>query len=179
MPKPALRERILAGVREEPQVVVPFERPARRSLAPVLGAAAAVAAVVALALGLWGTQLSSDLDSTREALEQERAAAAVLADPAARTVSLASGDGRLVVAGDGRAALVLDGLDAAPDGKTYVLWIIEDGTPTAAGHFAGQDGTDLVALDGAVDEGDVVAVTVEDGYVQVPETDPIVASEPV
>ena len=178
-PAPALRDRILADVQAEAQVVVPLERHRRRTLAPVLGAAAAVAAVVALAIGLWAAQLSSDLDSTRDALERERAAASVLADPDARTVSLASGEGRLVVAGDGRAALVLDELGAAPEGKTYALWIVEDGTPTAAGLFPGADGTELVALDGVVDTGDVVAVTVEDGPVEAPESDPIVTSDPV
>lgn len=178
-PGSALRDRILADVQAEPQVVVPFERPRRRTLAPVLGAAAAVAAVVALAIGLWAAQVSSDLDDARTALERERAAGVVLADPSARTVALASGEGRLVVADDGRATLVLDELGAAPEGMMYALWIVEDGTPNAAGLFPGRDGTDLVALDGMVDAGDVVAVTVEDGPVEAPESAPIVASEPV
>lgn len=178
VPSPGLRDRILADARAEPQVVVPFEA-RRRRLAPALGAAAAIAALVALAVGVWALQLSSDLDETREALERARAAAAVLADPDARTVSLSAGEGRLVVADDGRAALVLDGLDEAPTGKTYALWIVEDGTPEAAGLFPGSDDTDLVALDGTVDEGDIVAVTLEDGPVDAPQSEPIVASEPV
>ena len=91
-PSAALRERILADVRAEPpQNVVPFEPRRRRRIAPVLGAVAAVAAVAALAFGLWGASLSSDLDETRSALERERAAAAILADPDARTVGLAGG----------------------------------------------------------------------------------------
>ena len=172
------RDRILEDTRAEPRFVVPLG--ARRSLpAPALGAAAAIAALVALAVGVWALQLSSDLDETREALERARAAAAVLADPDARTVSLSAGEGRLVVADDGRAALVLDGLDEAPTGKTYALWIVEDGTPEAAGLFPGSDDTDLVALDGTVDEGDIVAVTLEDGPVDAPQSEPIVASEPV
>ena len=48
-PSRELRERILAGAHEEPQVVVPLESRRRRTV-PVLAAAAAVAAVVALAL---------------------------------------------------------------------------------------------------------------------------------
>ena len=95
-PSRELRERILAGAHEEPQVVVPLESRRRRTV-PVLAAAAAVAAVVALALGLWGAGLSSDLDETRAALARERAAAIVLADPAARSVELQEGEGRLVV----------------------------------------------------------------------------------
>jgi anti-sigma factor RsiW len=177
-PSPELRDRILAGARAERQVVVPLE-PRGRPLAPVLGAAAAVAAVVAVAVGLWAAQVSSDLDDARSALEQERAAAAVLADPAARTVGLQTGEGRLVVAEDGRAALVLDELDPAPAGKTYELWIVTDGVPAPAGLFPGREGLDVVALDGVVDSGDAVAVTVEDaGGVDAPESEPIVASEP-
>lgn len=178
-PSPDLRDRILAGARAERQVVVPFESRQGRSV-PVLAAAAAAAAVVALGVGLWASRLSSDLDDARSALERERATAAVLADPAARTVGLEAGEGRLVVSLDGQAVLVLDGLDPAPAGKTYEMWIIEDGTPARAGLFPGRNGTDIEGLDGTVAEGDVVAVTVEnEGGVKAPTSTPIVASAPV
>jgi anti-sigma factor RsiW len=175
-PSPGLRGRILAAAAEERQVVVPLES-RRRHLAPVLGAAAAVAAVVALAVGLWATQLSGDLDEARLALEQERAAAAVLADPAARTVALEAGDGRLVVGEGGRAVLVLDGLDPAPAGKTYEMWIFEGETPVPAGVFTGSEDRDVVPVDGSVEAGNRVAVTVEDEPVDAPTTAPIIASE--
>jgi len=176
---PALRERILAEVRAEPQNVVPFE-PRRRRVAPVLGAAAAVAAVVALALGIWASSLSSDLDETRSALARERAAAAILADPSSRTVDLASGTGHLVVGRDGQAALVLSELGEAPTGKTYQAWIIEGDNPISAGIFPGEDGLDVVLLDGDVADGEVVAVTVEkSGGAESPSLPPIIASDPV
>jgi anti-sigma-K factor RskA len=180
-PSTALRERILADVRAEPrQNVIPLE-PRRRRTAPVLGAVAAVAAVVALAVGLWASNLSSDLDDTRAALERERAAAAVLADPDARSVALAEGDGRLVVGQDGQAVLVVDGLGPAPAGKTYELWIAaEGGDPVPAGVFPGQDGREIALVDGTVDAGEVVLVTVEQaGGVDAPTTEPIVGTEPV
>jgi anti-sigma factor RsiW len=177
-PSPDLRDRILAEARAERQVVVPFER-RRRSLAPVLGAAAAVAAVIALAVGLWAAQVSGDLDDARLALERERAAAAILADPLARNISLEAGEGRLVVVPDGQGVLVLDRLDSAPSGKTYMAWIVEGDTPVAAGAFLGREERDLVPLDGTVDPGDVVAVTLEEEIVTAPSTAPIVASEPV
>ena len=179
-PSTALRERILSEVRAEPQVVVPFERPRPRRLAPVLGVAAAVAAGVALAVGLWASQLSSDLDEARAALVRERAAAAILADPGARTVALEAGEGRLVVADDGRAVLVLDGLDPAPAGKTYETWVIAGESPQPAGVFPGRDGVEVVSIERPVAAGDVVAVTVEpEGGVDAPTTQPIVASAPV
>ena len=179
-PSPALRERILADVRAEPaRNVVPFES-RRWRVAPVLGAVAAVAAVVALALGLWGSSLSSDLDETRAALARERAAAAILADPGARTVGLATGNGRLVVAQDGRAALVLTDLGPAPSGQTYQAWVIEGDNPIPAGIFPGDDGLDVVLVDGDVADGEVVAVTVEKaGGAQTPNLPPVVASDPV
>jgi anti-sigma factor RsiW len=181
-PRPELRGRILAQARAEPQVVVPFE-PRRSRVVPLLAAAAAAAAVVALGVGLWGTRLSGELDDARSALERERAAAAVLADPGARGVPLQAGEGKLVVAPDGRAVVVLEGLDPAPAGKTYQLWIVPGGdveAATSGGIFAGDEATDLELVDGRVAEGDLVAVTIEDaGGVDAPTTAPIVASEPV
>jgi anti-sigma factor RsiW len=179
-PSTALRERILADVRAEPpHVVVPFE-PRRRHLVPVLAAGAAIAAVVALAVGLWAADLSSQLDESRAALERERANAAVLADSDAHSVALQRGTGRLVVAADGRAVLVLDGLAPAPEGKTYETWILDGGPPVPAGLFPGSGGREIVGVNGSVRDGYLVAVTVERaGGVDVPTTPPIVTSEPV
>ena len=104
----------------------------------------------------------------------------MIADPEARTVALESGEGRLVVGPDGSAVLVLDALGSAPAGKTYEAWIIDDNGTTAAGLFPGQDGRDLVPLDGKVEPGNVIAVTVEKaGGVEVSENDPIVTSSPI
>ena len=181
-PSVALRERILADVRAEPQNVVAFE-PRRWRVAPVLGAVAAVAAVVALGIGLWASNLSSELDETRTALARAQAAAQLLVDPAAQTVALQQGTGRLVVDADGQAVLVVEGLEPAPAGKTYELWIVPGGDIAAAspaGLFPGRDGTEIVRLDGTVTAGDVVAVTVEAAAgADAPTTQPIVASDPV
>jgi anti-sigma factor RsiW len=179
VPSDALRGRVIAAARAEPQNVIAFSS-RRPRLVPVLGAAAAVAAVVALAVGLWATQLSSDLDDTRLALEQERRAAAVLADPDARTVALEAGEGRLVVSPDGNAVLVLDGLDPAPAGMTYEAWIIDGDAAAPAGLFPGSDRLDVFGIDGTVEPGNVVALTVEEADgVEVSQNEPIVASSPV
>jgi anti-sigma-K factor RskA len=103
-----------------------------------------------------------------------------VADPGSRTVDLASGTGRLVVGQDGRAALVLPDLGEAPAGKTYQAWIIEADNPISAGTFPGEDGLDVVLLDGDVADGEVVAVTIEQaGGADAPSLPPIVASDPV
>ena len=180
-PSLALRERILADIRAEPlQNVVPFE-PRRRRVAPVLGAVAAVAAVVALGIGLWASDLSSQLDDSRAALDRQEAATEVLADPDARSVALAEGKGRLVVGQDGQAVLVVDDLGPAPAGKTYELWIAAHGeAPVPAGLFPGQDGREVALVDGTVDEGEVVLVTIEPaGGVDAPTSEPVVGTLPV
>jgi anti-sigma factor RsiW len=177
-PGPRLRDRILESARAERQVVVPFEAP-RRQAVPILAAAVAVAAVVALAVGVWATRLSGDLDEARSALDRQRELTAIVADPEARTVALQAGTGRLVVDPDGRAVLVLDGLGPAPAGKTYEVWVVEGEVAVPAGLFPGESDAELVQVEGTVDEGDVVAVTIEDeGGAQQPSLPPVVASEP-
>jgi anti-sigma-K factor RskA len=183
-PSPALRERILADVRAEaPGNVVPFEPRRRRRAVPALAAAAAIAAIVALALGLRAADLSGQLDETQAALERAQSSAAVLADPGAQSVDLQAGDGRLVVDGGGRAVLVLAGLDPAPAGKTYELWVVPGGDieqASSAGLFPGSGAPEIVPVDGTVESGDVVAVTVEPaGGVEAPTTQPVVASDSV
>jgi anti-sigma-K factor RskA len=182
-PSPALRERILSDVRAEPpQNVVPFE-PRRRRVAPVLGAVAAVAAVAALALGIWGASLSSDLDESRAALERQQEAAQILVHPGAQSVALQAGDGRLVVDPDGQAVLVVNASPVGPS-ETYEMWIVPQGDINAAepaGTFSGIEGRlETQLVDGTVEDGDVVAVTIEkSGGVDKPTTQPIVVSDPV
>lgn len=178
-PPPGLRDRILDAARDDRQTVVPLASRRRPRLAPVLGAVAAVAAVVAVALGIWGLSVSSDLDDSRAALAQARAAAAVLASPDARQVALQQGDGTLVVSGTD-AVLVLSSMEAAPPGKTYEVWVLDGETPVRAGVFPGGGSRDVVPVEGAVGPGAKVLVTLEpSGGVDAPTTSPVVASGPV
>jgi anti-sigma-K factor RskA len=178
-PRPEHRDRIIDSARAEQQSVVSLEAHRRSRLAPVLGGAAAVAAVVALLHGLWGASAVRDRDDARSALDRERAVAAVLADPDARTVSLETGDGRLVVDDDGGAVLVLDGTGPAPEGKTYEVWVSDGSAPVRAGLFDGANARDVVPVEQTVDSGSRVLVTVEPaGGVDAPTTDPIVVSQP-
>lgn len=178
-PPAALRERVLDAARADRQTVVQLEARRRPRLVPVLGAAAAIAAVVAVAVGVWGLSVSSDLDDSRAALAQARAAATVLASPDARYVALQEGDGALVVSGTD-AVLVLTSIEAAPPGKTYEVWVLDGETPVPAGLFPGGGSRDVVHVDGTVGAGAKVLVTLErSGGVDAPTTNPIVASNPV
>ena len=177
-PSPDLRDRILADARAEKQTVVSLD--SRRRVPPVLAAITAVAAVVAVGLGIYALSLSNDLDSTRSALTAQENAAALLADPSATSVALQSGTGRLVVGSNGEAVLVLNDLPAAPAGKTYQAWIVDDATPVSAGTFESTNDQAVVPIAEDVPDGAVVAVTVEEaGGASSPTLPPLAASDPV
>ena len=162
-PPPALRERILEAARTERSNVVPI----RRRLPVAIGAVAAVAATVAIALGLWASSVSNELD-------RERALLAILADPDAKAIPLEGANGRVVVTDTGEAALVVSGLATAPEGKTYELWVAEGDKMLPAGVFDAKHERDVVRLTRPVPPGSGVAVTVEDdGGSDAPTSDPI------
>ena len=102
-PSPALRERILDAARAEQQNVVPID--SRRRVSPVLASVTAIAAAVAIGLGIYAMSLNSQLDDSRAALSAQQRAAAVLADTNATTVAMNGrlGQGRRRRGGDGGA----------------------------------------------------------------------------
>jgi anti-sigma-K factor RskA len=156
-PPPELRERILDAARENGKV---FQLPRRRWVFPATAAAAAAAAIVAIGVGLWATSLSRDLDRERSAKESyERAL--LLVGGGAEVTPLADAEGGLLVAPDGEAALVVCGLEPAPEGRTYEAWVIEGETPRPAGLFRGGSGCPPVLLEREVPPGSRVAVTLE------------------
>ena len=105
-PPPELRDRILDAARAERSNVVPI----RRRWPAALGAVAAVAATVAIALGLWGSSVSDQLD-------RERSISAILADPDAKSIPLKGANGRVVVTDTGEAALVVSGSRRHPKAR--------------------------------------------------------------
>jgi anti-sigma factor RsiW len=169
-PPSDLRGRILERAAAERPNVVPL-RPRWRSFP---GALAAVAACAALGFGLWSASLSRSLEAEQEANDEFARAAAILADPAARRVPLSGEHGTLVVRDTGQAALVLQRLPRAPEGKTYEAWVIEGGKPRPAGLFEGGSGPQAVVLDEPVPEGAQVAATIEEaGGVDSPRGDAV------
>jgi anti-sigma-K factor RskA len=159
-PPPLLRDRILVAARAERPNVVPLRS---RWVYPV-AAAAAVAACVAIGLGIWNVSLNDRLSKAQ----------------ALHSVPVAGAPGSLVVGSNGSAALVLYRLDSAPAGKTYEAWVIRGKrAPVPAGLFRG-GGTAFVPIHEKVKKGSVVAVTVEPaGGSDAPTTKPFVVSQPV
>lgn len=168
-PPPGLRARILQQAQRERPNVTPL-RP--RRLTP-LAAAAAVAACVALGLGIWAATLSDKLDQRTKELARQQQVAAILAAPSSRTVSF--GRGVLVVTRNGEAALVVNRLRQPPSGKTYEAWISAGGAPRPAGTFGGGPVV-AVPLRGQVRPGASVLVTVErSGGVEAPTQKPFLS----
>jgi anti-sigma-K factor RskA len=165
-PPPELKQRILAQARAERPNVVPLKR--RRNWTAALGAAAAIAACAAVALGIWAFSLSGSQDPVES----------VLSKPGSRLVSMGTA-GAIAVAPDGTAVLQVS-VPPAPSGKTYEAWVIRDGKAKAAGLFPGRAGTSVVEIPRPVRPGAVVAVTLERaGGVQQPTSKPLAQSEEV
>jgi anti-sigma-K factor RskA len=156
-PQEALRGRIIEGARAEPRAPVIRIRRRNWPLAAVAGVAAA-AACLAIGLGIWANSLSSSLDQERSA----RKVYEELLSTGATAKPLIGVDGSLLVADDGRAALVVCGLADAPSAKTYEAWVISGKTPQPAGLFrGGNGGCSPVVLTEPVPGNATVAVTLE------------------
>jgi anti-sigma factor RsiW len=173
-PPPELRARILQQARSERENVVPL-RP--RWFAPV-AAAAAVAACVAIGLGIWSASLSSKLDRRSEALSAQQRINAVLADPNASRTPFAGSAGNLVVSRSGDAVLVMNDLAKARAGRTYEAWVASGGAPEPAGTFAGGGDVNVVLLARRVPPDATVMLTLERaGGTDAPTSDPLMSVE--
>jgi anti-sigma-K factor RskA len=160
-PPPALRARLLDAAAAERANVVPLPGVPNR-LFRVTAAAAAVAACVAVGLGVWAGVLSRSLHHERAARAADARAAQILGDPASRRIALSGGDGLVAVSPDGEGVLVVRQLEPAPAGKTYEAWVIpRGGAPKPAGLFRGGAAATVVRLGEPVPRGAIVAATVE------------------
>ena len=77
----------------------------------------------------------------------------------------------------GKAVLVADGLPSAGDGKTYELWFVRGDAPVSAGVFDVDGGDATALLDGDMQAGDAISVTVEQAGgspTGQPTTDPVI-----
>jgi anti-sigma-K factor RskA len=161
-PPPQLRGRILEAARAERPNVLPLPR---RRVA-TLAAVAALAACLAVALGIWNIALHNQLSSAHsEALQR---------------VPVSGVPGSLFVSSGGSASLVVYRLNAAPAGKTYEAWVVQGKTAVPAGLFRGGPGATYVPIRRKVPQGSVVAITIEPaGGSSQPTTKPFAVSMPV
>jgi anti-sigma-K factor RskA len=141
----------------------------------MLGLAASLILLVGLGFGAASLGQLLNRPAALVALEQiERA-------PDAQTAAaeVADGGGNATVHWSesvGKVVLVSQGLPSIADDESFELWYVRDGKPISAGTF--EDPTDAtVLLDGTMEPGDVIAVTVEQqggSPTGTPTSDPIV-----
>ncbi|MCU1544296.1 MAG: hypothetical protein JWM50_2161 [Microbacteriaceae bacterium] len=134
-----------------------FSRPA-----VVLASAAAVIGLVAGG----GVLVNTIGEAQTRQVMADRLAEINAAGDAQHAVSDVSGGGTATLVWSNEllsAALIVEGIDTLPDDKVYELWYIgEDTGPRAAGTFTVDgDGKVWSVLDGDMQAGDAVAVTVE------------------
>lgn len=170
---------IEAEVQPDPRSVTPLaaergrHRGERRARWPVLVAAAALAAVVGIGGWVVGTQQQ---EQQRQQLAQEQDRRADLLGAGDLTVEQIEVEGRsatlLVSASQDEGLLVSSDLPDPGQDREYQLWLMRDQTLTPDAHFSG--GEVGVWLDGAVDDADAVAMSVEPaGGSPAPTTDPL------
>ena len=166
-PPPELKERILAQARKERGNVASLPARRRNWTAP-LAAAGAIAASVAIGLGVWtATRPSEGTAFTR-----------ILAQPGAKLIGMGD-SGAVTVTPNGEAALILR-VPPAPSGKTYEAWVIRPGAIKPAGLFRGGKGATVLEIQGAVTRGSVIGVTVERaGGVDQPTQKPFAATKAI
>jgi len=161
-PSAQARERILESVRAEnwlsrssPANVVQLAQASKRtSPIPRFEAIAAALVFVALTIGLvilWKqnrnaktelARLTSQIEESRRALDQEHEALELLTHPDTKIAELAgtkdAPDAHAMLLFDhktGRAILMAKGLPSAPAGKAYQLWFMAGGRPMAGKVF--------------------------------------------
>ncbi|WP_413320484.1 anti-sigma factor [Agrococcus sp. 1P02AA] len=164
--RPALEEASEPGSRRPG----PAERRAQARWRPMRLLAGVAAGAVLLAGGVAiGSQLNRD--SQVQAL-----GAVIAADDAQRTqVDLEGGATATAIWSTelGQSVLLFDDLEPAPSGRAYQAWYIDEAGPHSAGTFDAEGSSTAVLLEGELDAGVVVGVTVEpEGGSEAPTTEP-------
>ena len=83
----------------------------------------------------------------------------------------------IILEGD-RAVLVVENMPPVPEEKTYQIWVIEDDVPKPSGLFELRQDSVAAVVEHPLEDGDVVAVTVEPkGGSPKPTTDPMLVAK--
>jgi len=139
-------------------------------------AAAGIAAIAAVALGVQLAELNQELDRVVASQSQIEE---LLAAPDVQTVEVTADDGssaRLLASpARNQAILVAHGMDRAPHAHVYEAWVIDDDGPRSVGLFdADDDGRVSLLIEGELAQAQAVGVTIEpEGGSPEPTTDPI------
>ena len=181
-PPPALRRSIMSVVESEARSSSARSEPRFAGLREVfslqnLGLAAA--AVLVIGLFSWNMLLQGELQDLqgRVANLQE--------SPQSRMVALEGtgdapqqGHAEVMILEDDRAVLMAEDMPRAPEGRTYQIWVIEGDVPEPGGLFEPRGDSVAAIVEKPLDEGDVIAVTIEPaGGSRQPTTDPLMTAK--
>jgi len=170
-----------ASFAEPTDGATPSERKAqaRWFTKPVMAIVAAAAAIGIIVGG--GVLVNTVGDSQEQNQAADRLAAINAASDMQQAVSEVAGGGTATLVWSNElqsSAMIVDGLATLPEGKVYELWYIDTSSQARpAGTFGvDSDGKTWRVLDGEMQTGDTVGVTVEpSGGSKAPTTTPIVA----
>lgn len=158
------------------QTVVAF--PKRRLLDRVILPAAAILAVLVVGLAVTVGNLNARVNELEASTLR---VTDIVAAPDLRTWNVDNNGttARVVYsATQGQGMFLASGLQPAPDGKTYELWLIGPDGAKPAGLFSGRDGTVSHPMTGDMSAATHIGVTVEPaGGSPQPTTDPILVIE--
>ncbi|MBX6762661.1 MAG: anti-sigma factor [Rubrobacteraceae bacterium] len=180
-PSPELRRRVLARVRSE----ATSGGEARNALKDRLGwilrprtLAAAGAALAVAGLLVWNGLLQRELGNLRSENHNLQGQVENLKAYAMRSSGPAKGASAEVLRmRNGKMILTASNLPPAPDGKTYQIWVIENGTPKPAGLFTPSGKAVAVPVQVRAKKAQAVAVTIEPaGGSKRPTSSPILVS---
>ena len=88
------------------------------------------------------------------------------------------GHAEVMILEDDRAVLMAEDMPRAPEGRTYQIWVIEGDVPEPGGLFEPRGDSVAAVVEKPLDEGDVIAVTIEPaGGSRQPTTDPLMTAK--
>lgn len=182
-PPEGLRNRIMNVV--ETEAAPPPQRAARSTgfgrfgkLPSAQGLALAAAALLVVGLFSWNMLLRSDVQELQSRVQE------LQTSQEARMIIL-EGPGRehgahaeLIVAGNDRAVLMAENMPSVPEGRTCMIWVIEDDVPKPGGFIDPKPDTVAAVVEEPLGGADAVAITVEpEGGSPQPTTDPMLTAE--
>jgi anti-sigma-K factor RskA len=180
-PSPELRQSIMSVVESEARSFAGSEPrfAGLRELFSLQNLALAGAALLVIGLFSWNILLQGEIRDLqgRVANLQET--------PQSRMVALEGtgdapqqGHAEVMILDDDRAVLMAEDMPRAPEGRTYQIWVIEGDVPKPGGLFEPRGESVAAVVEKPLDEGDVIAVTIEPaGGSQQPTTDPLMTAK--
>ena len=182
-PPPELRRSIMDVVEAEAQRPPARSRPRLAGIGEffsIRNLALGAAALLVIGLIVWNMLLQEqvgDLQGEVARLQesQESQMVALAGTGAAQQAKV-----ELMIVDDHKPVLMAEGMPRAPENKTYQIWVIEGDVPQPSGLFEPNKAkaTVAVVVNKPLDEGDVIAITIEpDGGSQQPTTDPMLSAK--